>query len=60
VPTAAIADSGHAGALQEHKATNVAPTKAKGKKAKKVMLVFRGRFVAPGTVEVVSGNAHVR
>jgi hypothetical protein len=41
VPTAAIAESGHDAARQQHTATNVAAAKAKGKKAKKVMLVFR-------------------
>jgi hypothetical protein len=30
------------------------------KKPKNVMFVFKGTFTAPGTVEVVSGNAHVR
>jgi hypothetical protein len=32
----------------------------RAKKAKKVTFVFRGTFTAPGTVEVVAGNAHVR
>jgi len=32
----------------------------KGKKAGKVTFVFRGTFTAPGTVEVLAGNAHVR
>jgi hypothetical protein len=32
----------------------------KPKKAKKVTFVFRGTFTAPGTIEVLAGNAHVR
>jgi hypothetical protein len=32
----------------------------KVKKAKTVTFVFKGTFTAPGTVEVLSGNAHVR
>jgi hypothetical protein len=32
----------------------------KTKKAKSVSFVFKGTFTAPGTVEVLSGNAHVR
>jgi ABC-type amino acid transport substrate-binding protein len=35
-------------------------TAAKVKKAKKVTFVFRGTFTAPGTIEVLAGNAHVR
>jgi hypothetical protein len=58
LPAAAIGDPGH-GKRIEKKATKEV-VKAKGKKAKKVMFVFKGTFVAPGTVEVLSGNAHVR
>jgi hypothetical protein len=49
IPTAALADSGHGKAAKDH-----------AKTAKKVTFVFKGTFTAPGTVEVVSGNAHVR
>jgi dihydroxyacid dehydratase/phosphogluconate dehydratase len=58
VPAAAIADSGHGKGAEKTAAKN--ETKTKGRKAKKVMLVFKGTFAAPGTVEVLSGNAHVR
>ena len=34
--------------------------KHKPKKPKSVMFVFKGTFTAPGTVQVVAGNAHVR
>jgi hypothetical protein len=47
IPAAAAADPGHG--------------KAKPKKAAKtVTYVFKGTFTAPGTVAVLSGNAHVR
>jgi hypothetical protein len=47
IPTAAAADPGNG--------------KAKPKKAAKtVTYVFKGTFTAPGTVAVLSGNAHVR
>jgi len=55
VPAAAVADSGHKGAGKE-----IVKGKGKGKKAKKVMFVFKGTFTAPGTVAVQSGNAHVQ
>jgi hypothetical protein len=32
----------------------------KGKPARKVTFIFKGTFTAPGTIEVVAGNAHVR
>jgi hypothetical protein len=32
----------------------------KAKKAKTVSFVFKGTFTAPGTVDVVAGNAHAR
>jgi hypothetical protein len=55
VPAAAIAqpgkDKGHETAGKVH---------GKAKKAKKVTFVFKGTFTAPGTVEVLAGNSHVR
>ena len=57
VPAVAVADSAH---KRSGKEIVKAKGKGKAKKAKKVMLVFKGTFVAPGTVEVLSGNAHVR
>jgi hypothetical protein len=60
VPTAAVADSGHGKGVEKKAAKENIKAKDKGKKAKKVMLVFKGTFTAQGTVEVVSGNAHVR
>jgi hypothetical protein len=45
VPAAAVADPGHG---------------KSGNTGKKVTFVFKGTFTAPGTVEVRSGNAHVR
>jgi hypothetical protein len=56
VPAAAVADGGHGKghgkrAGKEH---------VKGKKAKKVMFVFKGTFTAPGSLKVDAGNAHVR
>jgi hypothetical protein len=47
LPTAAVADPGHGKGHQKPK-------------AKTVTFVFKGTFTAPGTVKVVSGNAHVR
>jgi hypothetical protein len=54
MPTAAAA-SDHGGGHDRQTAKHV----AKGK-AKKVTFVFKGTFTAPGTVQVRSGNAHVR
>jgi hypothetical protein len=54
-PTAAGAQPGN-GKGHDKTASKV----QKAKKAKKVTFVFRGTFTAPGTVEVVAGNAHVR
>jgi hypothetical protein len=56
VPAAAVA---HPGNGKDHgkKAEKV---HGKAKKAKKVTFVFKGTFTAPGTVEVRSGNSHVR
>jgi hypothetical protein len=56
VPAAAIAGpgKGHEKQAAEHVA------KGKGKDVRTVTFVFKGTFTAPGTVDVVSGNAHVR
>ena len=56
VPTVAVADPGKGKGHEKHK------VKAHGesKQSKKVMFVFKGKFSAPGTVDVTSGNAHVR
>ena len=59
LPTAAAADPGH-GKGQKKASTEVVNGKNKPKKAKTVKFVFKGTFTAPGTVKVVSGNAHVR
>ena len=48
IPAAAFADSDHG---KSHKTPMP---------AKKVTFVFKGSFTAPGTVDVRSGNAHVR
>jgi hypothetical protein len=48
VPAAALADSGHSKSHEKPAA------------GKKVTFVFKGVFTAPGTLEVRSGNAHVR
>jgi hypothetical protein len=47
LPAAAVADPGHGHGHNP-------------KKAKTVTFVFKGTFTAPGTVSVLSGNAHVR
>jgi hypothetical protein len=59
-PAAAAADSGHGRGHDKPTAEDVDKGKGKAKKAKKVTFVFKGSFTAPGTVEVRSGNAHVR
>jgi hypothetical protein len=56
VPATAVAHGGKG--HEKHAAKHVA--KGKAKKPKKVMFVFKGTFTAPGTVQVVAGNAHVR
>jgi carbohydrate-selective porin OprB len=58
LPAAAVADPGHGN--DKKPAKEVVKGKAKPKKAKTVMFVFKGTFTAPGTVTIVSGNAHVR
>jgi hypothetical protein len=56
LPAAAAADPGHGKGQKKADAEHV-----KGnKKTKTVTYVFKGTFTAPGTVTVVSGNAHVR
>jgi hypothetical protein len=56
LPTAATAESG---AGKGEKKGGAVHLKA-NKKGKTVTYVFKGTFAAPGTVTVVSGNAHVR
>jgi hypothetical protein len=56
VPAAAV---GQPGTGKGHD-KQAAKAHGKAKKAKKVMFVFKGTFTAPGTVEVLSGNSHVR
>jgi hypothetical protein len=56
LPAAATAEDGPGKGEKKAAAEHV---KAK-KKSKTVTYVFKGTFVAPGTVTVVSGNAHVR
>jgi hypothetical protein len=56
VPAVAVA---HPGQGKGHD-KQAAKVHGKAKRAKTVMFVFRGTFTAPGTVEVVSGNSHVR
>jgi hypothetical protein len=48
IPATALADSGHGKGRDKQAA------------AKKVTFVFKGIFTTPGTIEVRSGNAHVR
>jgi hypothetical protein len=55
VPAAAAAQPGNGKGKGADK-----PAKVDRKKPKKVMFVFRGTFTAPGTVEVLAGNAHAR
>jgi hypothetical protein len=56
VPAAAGAQPGSGKGHQD----KVVRTGGKAKKAKKVTFVFKGTFTAPGTVEVLAGNAPVR
>jgi hypothetical protein len=60
VPAAAVAQPGHGKREERQAAKDVVTAKGKGKKAKKVTFVFKGTFATPSTVEVLSGNAHVR
>lgn len=57
VPAAAVAQPGK-GKDKDKGAEK--PAKVVGKKTKKVTFVFEGTFTAPGTVEVLAGNAHAR
>ena len=55
VPTVAAAQPGHGkGHAKKERVSG------KAKKAKKVTFVFKGTFTAPGTVQVLAGNAHAR
>jgi hypothetical protein len=56
VPSAAIAKPNHG---KGHEKQTV-KAHGKAKQPKKVMFVFKGKFTAPGTIDVVSGNSHVR
>jgi hypothetical protein len=56
VPTAATAKSGHGNGHEKHSAK----VHGKAKKPKKVMFIFKGTLAAPGSVQVVAGNSHVR
>jgi hypothetical protein len=58
VPAVAAADTGHDKPHEKKPAKEA--VKGKGKKAKKSTYVFKGVFTAPGTIEVLSGNARVR
>jgi hypothetical protein len=60
LPAAAVAHSGHAKGQEKKAAKEVVKGDHKTKKAKTVSFVFKGTFTAPGTVEILSGNAHVR
>ena len=62
VPAGAAADPGHGKNHGHGPATERVEAKHEGagKKARTVKFVFRGSFSAPGTIEVRSGNAHVR
>jgi hypothetical protein len=53
LPAAAIAEGKRPDKAAKH-------VTKKAKKPKKVMFVFKGTFTAPGTVQVVAGNAHAR
>ena len=56
VPAVAVAQPGK-GKGHEKQTTKA---HGKAKQPKKVMFVFKGKFSAPGTVDVTSGNSHVR
>ena len=56
VPAAAVAQPGKG--KDHEKQTTKAHGKAK--QPRKVMYVFKGTFTAPGTLDVTSGNSHVR
>jgi len=52
VPAAAVAQPGGGKGHQK--------VEGKAKKPKQATFVFKGTFTAPGTIEVLAGNAHVR
>jgi len=56
VPTVAVAKPGHGKGHEKQ----TAKAHGKAKQPKKVMFVFKGKFSAPGTVDVTSGNSHAR
>jgi hypothetical protein len=62
VPAAAAARPGSGTGHEKHAVEHAVDGKAKGKvrNVKKVTFVFRGTFIATGTVTVAEGNAHVR
>jgi hypothetical protein len=53
IPAAAVAHPGKGKGADK-------PAKVDRKKTKKVTFVFKGTFAAPGTIEVLAGNAHAR
>lgn len=56
VPTGAVAQPGKSKGHEKR----TAKAHGKAKQPKKVMFVFKGKFTSTGTVEVTSGNSHVR
>ena len=56
VPSIAVADPGKDKGHGKH----TVKAHGKAKHPTKVMFVFKGKFTAPGVVDVTSGNAHVR
>jgi hypothetical protein len=56
VPAVAVAQPGKSNGHEKQ----TVRTHGKAKQPKKVMYVFKGKFSAPGTVDVTSGNSHVR
>jgi hypothetical protein len=53
VPAGAVAQPGKGKGAEK-------PARVDGKKTKKVTFIFRGTFTAPGTIQVLAGNAHAR
>jgi ABC-type amino acid transport substrate-binding protein len=60
VPAAAGAQPGKGHGGGREKQERAGGKAKKVKKPRTVTLVFKGTFTAPGTVEVLAGNAHVR